>query len=520
MNVGNQIRRAVKRFGPMIAAICGDESRSFEEIDERSNQLANGLLASGMSKGDRVAVLLENSIRCVEIDFALAKAGLVRVSLNPRSTAKDVAYVIEDSQAAAVIFADGFAATLPPLGGEGASALLELCVNEGDRTGAPGMPAAADYEAFLAGSDKRVIDTETDPEDLYCLFYTSGTTGRPKGVMLSHRAILHVSYNLLMEIGPQSPGEKILLMQPMSHGAGFFVLPWFMRGGASVIMRHFDPKDVIALADRYEIETIKLVPTMLQRILKCDPLDFRELPKLRYIVYGASPMPVEVTRKAIAQFGVRFVQIYGQSEAPVTLSILQKCDHDPVDGKAERLGSAGVPFETVEMRIVDQSGNAVPTGEPGEVVLRAPQLMLGYWNRPEQTAETVRSGWLYTRDLGRFDENGYLYLLGRMDEMIISGGYNIAPREVEEVIYLHPAIQEVAVVGEPDVEWGNAVVAYVSLRHHVDETELSDFAKTHLGFKRPKRFYRLNELPKNPNGKIQKSELRPDGALSWETAVQ
>lgn len=249
--------------------------------------------------------------------------------------------------------------------------------------------------------------------------------------------------------------------------------------------------------------------TMLQRILKLDAADIPAMPKLRYFVYGASPMPAEVMRKAIARFGMRFVQIYGQSEAPVTLSILRKEDHDPDGADAGRLASAGMPFETVEMRIVDAAGKAVGAGEPGEVVLRAPQLMQGYWNRPEQTRDAVRDGWLHTKDLGRFDEHGYLYLLGRMDEMIISGGYNVAPREIEEALYLHPAIHECAVVGEPDEEWGSAVVAYVALRDAVGESEIADFARSRLGFKRPKRIYRVMELPKNPNGKIQKSALKP-----------
>jgi long-chain acyl-CoA synthetase len=513
MNVADQIRRAVRRYGPMPAAISGDESRSFDEIDERSNRLANALAARGLAKGDRVATLVENSVRCVEIDFALAKAGFVRVSLNPRSTAKDVAYILADSGARAFLFGGGFGALVGDLDADASRVDVRIEEGEGSRSDVPG---ASDYEAALAEAEPAQADARCDPEDLYCLFYTSGTTGQPKGVMLSHRSILHVSYNLLMEMGPRAPGEKVLLMQPMSHGAGFFVLPWFMRGGASVIMRHFEPREVLRLSAEHGIETVKLVPTMLQRILKLDAAETPPLPKLRYMVYGASPMPAEVTRKAIDRFGVRFIQIYGQSEAPVTLSILRNDDHSPENGRPERLASAGRPFETVEMRIVDALGADVADGGSGEVVLRAPQLMSGYWNRAEQTRDTIRDGWLHTKDFGRIDEYGYLYLLGRMDEMIISGGYNIAPREIEEALYLHPAIQECAVVGEPDEEWGSAVVAYVSLRDTVGEHEIVDFARTQLGFKRPKRFYRVIELPKNPNGKIQKSALKPDLAMRWE----
>lgn len=515
MNVADKINQAVRRYGSLTAAICGDERRSFAEIDERANRLANALTALGIRKGDRVATLVENSIRCIEMDFAFAKAGFVRVSLNPKSTPKDIAYILENCEARALVLGSCFDVTAGRF--ELAPDMAVLRIDEGD--GVPeGLAGAADYETAIAAAPATDANIGCDPEDLYCLFYTSGTTGHPKGVMLSHRAILHVSYNLLLELGPRVAGEKVLLMQPMSHGAGFFVLPWFMRGGASVIMRHFDPAEVLRLTSELEIETVKLVPTMLQRILKLDPAMTPPMPRLRYIVYGASPMPVEVTRRAIERFGMRFVQIYGQSEAPVTLSVLRNDDHNPDGPLSERLGSAGAPFETIEIRIVDAEGKPTAEGEPGEVVLRAPQLMSGYWKRPEQTSDTIRDGWLHTRDYGRMDEHGFLYLLGRMDEMIISGGHNIAPREIEETLYQHKSVQECAVIGEPDEEWGQAVVAYVALRDIVSERELMDFAKMELGYKRPKRIYRVQELPKNANGKIQKTVLVPGLALGWETA--
>jgi long-chain acyl-CoA synthetase len=519
MNVADQIRRAVSRFAGLRAVISGEETRSYAEIDDRSNRLANALLALGLKKGDRVATLLENSVRCVEVDFALAKAGLVRVSLNPRSTVSDAGYILADSEAAAFIFGDGFSAIVAAVRAEAEHVRHWLHADEG-----AGRPAdlsfVLDYEETLAAASGESVRESCDLEDLHCLFYTSGTTGRPKGVMLSHRSILQISFNLLMEVGPQQPGEKVLLMQPMSHGAGFFVLPWFMRGGTSVIMRHFDPYEVLRLAHELEVETIKLVPTMLQRILSVDPAKSPDLPKLRQIVYGASPMPTEALRRAIARFGMKFVQIYGQSEAAVTLSVLPICEHDPDGPHPERLASAGVPFSTVEMKILDDKGIEVEQGGMGEVVLRAPQLMTGYWKLPDLTEETIRDGWLHTKDFGRIDEYGFLYLLGRMDEMIVSGGYNIAPREIEEALYRHPAIQEAAVVGEPDEEWGSAVVAYVTLRNRVKESEIADFAKSELGFKRPKRIYCVLELPKSANGKIQKSALKPELAMQWEAAAR
>jgi len=221
-------------------------------------------------------------------------------------------------------------------------------------------------------------------------------------------------------------------------------------------------------------------------------------------------MPTEVLRDAIEKFGNKFVQIYGQSEAPMAITVLSKEDHDADAAHRERLSSAGRPWSTVEVRIVGSDGAEVSSGQTGELIIRAPQIMSGYWKQPDLTSATIREGWLHTKDLARLDGQGYVHLLGRADEMIISGGYNIAPREIEEVLYLHPAVQEAAVVGEKDPEWGQVVVAYVAFRDNTTSEELLEFARPHLGFKRPKKIYRVRELPKNSNGKIQKTSLKSE----------
>jgi long-chain acyl-CoA synthetase len=518
MNVADQLHRSALLYGDSVAARCGDEVRTVAELEERSNRLANALLARGLSHGDRVATWMENSIRCVEVDFALAKAGLVRVSLNPRLTAREAQYILQDSDARCFIWGASFDQQVAAATQDTPQLTLRLRANEGSGATA----GSEDFERFLAEGATAAPGVAIDGEDLYCLFYTSGTTGRPKGVMLSHRSMLHVAWNLLMELGPIAIGEKILLMQPLSHGAGFFVLPQYMKGGCSVIMRSFDPQEVIRLAAEHEIEVIKLIPTMLQRILRVPGLAGMKLPKLRAMVYGASPMPAEPLKQAIQIFGPeKLVQIYGQSECPVTLSVLPACEHRLDQRHPDRLLSAGRPWTTVEMRVVNDAFEDVPAGGIGEIVLRGPHMMSGYWKKPELTAEVLRDGWLKTKDMGRIDEHGYVYLLGRKDEMIISGGYNIAPREVEDVLYQHPGVQEAAVVGEPDSEWGQAVVAYVVMRegHAASGQELLGFGREQLGFKRPKRFYRLGELPKNAAGKIQKSALKPALALECISAA-
>lgn len=517
MNVADQIYRSSLLYGPSLAARCGDECRTFLEIEERSNRLAQALLGRGLQPGDRVVAWLENSIRCIEVDFALAKAGLVRVSLNPRLTRSEALYILQDSEARCLIYGASFDDAIASLPEPSATAPMRLRVDE-EHTGS--RPEAEDYEDLLAAASASPPAFRPDPEDLYCLFYTSGTTGRPKGVMLSHRAILHVSWNLLMEVGPLDIGEKALLMQPMSHGAGFFVLPQYLKGGCCVIMRHFDPAEVLRLARLHEIEMIKLIPTMLQRILRLPELESTRLPRLRAMVYGASPMPEEPLKQAIESFGpCKLVQIYGQSECPVTLTVLHASEHRLDHEHPQRLQSAGRPWATVEIRVVDDNFRDMPAGGVGEVVLRGPQMMSGYWKRPDLTAEVMHDGWLRTKDMGRLDEHGFVYLLGRKDEMIISGGYNIAPREVEDALYRYDGVQEAAVVGEPDAEWGQAVVAYVVLRDgsHASSRDLLAYSRDQLGFKRPRRLYRMSELPKNAAGKIQKSALKP--ALALECTI-
>ena len=512
MNVADQLHRAALLYADREAVRCGDEVLTFAELEERSNRLANALLAHGLAQGDRVATWLENSIRCIELDYALAKAGLVRVSLNPRLTPREAQYIVADSDARCMVWGSSFDEAMATVLAE--APLVELRLR--DPEGVAQTSPCVDFEQFLLSGASNAPDRKIDGEDLYCLFYTSGTTGRPKGVMLSHRAMLHVSWNLLMEIGPLEIGEKILLMQPLSHGAGFFVLPQAMKGGCSIIMRQFDPAEVIRLAAVHQIEVIKLIPTMLQRILRVPGLDQMKLPHLRALVYGASPMPAEPLRQAIEIFGPgRLVQIYGQSECPVTLSVLHGNEHRLDQPHPQRLLSAGRPWATVQMRVVDDDMKDVSPGVIGEVALRGPHLMTGYWKRPDLTEQAMQDGWLRTKDMGRIDEHGYVYLLGRKDEMIISGGFNIAPREVEDVIYRFDGVLEAAVCGEADEEWGQAVVAYVALRPGLTGSAgpMVDFLRAELGFKRPKRIYLVTELPKNAAGKIQKSALKPPLAI-------
>ena len=507
MVVAEHIRRAARCYPDHVAAICDGEQRSHREIDERSNRFANALLQRGLTTGERVVVLLDNSIRCIEIDFGLAKAALVRVALNPRITAPELEYILQDAAPGALVFGSNFAALIMPLVAreEGIRQIIRVA-----EPSAPGLdPAATDYEAMLAESSPDAPAVCAGEEDLHSIAYTSGSTGRPKGVMLTHRALVQVAYNVLLELGPERPGEKVLLMQSLSSGSVYYVLAYYMRGCAVVLMRQFTAQGAVCLLSELGIETAKLVPTMLQRLLALPGLDKMAFPRLRQIVYGGSHISSEVLGQAITVFGPRLAQHYGQSEVPSTVMLMPRHEHTRENLASGLLASAGRPWATVQTRIANEAGEEVAPGEIGELLIRAPHAMTGYWKRPDLSAVALRGGWLHTNDLGRMDERGFVYLLGRKDEMIISGGFNIAPREVEDALCNHPAVVEAAVLGKPDKEWGQVVVAFVSTRDQsITEDQLCDFTRPALGYKRPKKILILDELPKNPNGKIDKLALK------------
>lgn len=507
MVVSDHISRAARRYPDQVAAICDGERRSHGEIDERSNRFANALLQCGLTPGERVVVLLENSIRCIEVDFGLAKAAMVRVSLNPRITAPELEYILSDVEPGAMIFGSVFAPLVAAVKSHTAGIRQLVCIAEAGTSSSD--QAGADYEALLRVASADAPDVRAAEDDLHSIAYTSGSTGRPKGVMLTHGAIVQVAFNVLLELGPERPGERVLLLQPLSHGSAYFVLAYYMRGCAVVLMRQFSAPGALRLMQELEIETAKLVPTMLQRLLAVPGIDDMAFPRLRQIVYAGSHVSTDVLRRAIAVFGPRLAQHYGQSEAPSTITLLSRHEHTPDNLAGGLLSSAGCAWTTVRIRIADDTGADVAEGEIGEVLVRAPHVMTGYWRRPDLSAAALRDGWLHTNDLGRMDRRGFVYLLGRKDEMIISGGFNIAPREVEDALCSHPAVLEAAVLGKPDEAWGDIVVAFVSLRDtSVTKEQLAEFLRPVLGYKRPKEMFFLEELPKNPNAKIDTAALR------------
>ncbi|MBI3452319.1 MAG: AMP-binding protein, partial [Rhodospirillales bacterium] len=376
-----------------------------------------------------------------------------------------------------------------------------------------------EFAALCAAEPVAIADTA--PDDTAWLFYTSGTTGRPKGAMLSHRNLLAMATSYFIDIDPASPGGALLHAGPMSHGSGIYTVPHVIQANCQVIPEgdHFDPAETLDLIARWPQLSMFAAPTMVKRLVEHPAAAAADVRNLRAIVFGGAPMYVADLKAAIGRFGFKFAQLYGQGETPMTITGMSRaairaaCEA----GDEARLGSVGLPQTVVTVRTADDSGRDTAPGEIGEVLVRGDTVMAGYWRNPEATAAALRDGWLHTGDLGAFDAAGYLTLKDRSKDLIISGGSNIYPREVEEVLQRHAAVAEVSVIGVPDPQWGERVVAFVVVRDGAEATPeaLDRLCLDHIArFKRPKEYRIVERLPKNNYGKILKTELRAWAAAS------
>ncbi|GAC67377.1 AMP-binding protein [Gordonia soli] len=481
LQIADLISRAGASFGPAPALIDGDRSVSFAEFDSLTDRLGNALLGRGLRPGDHVAVLVSNGIDGVVAYYALAKAGLVRVPLNARETDVELAYKIEDSGARALI-------------------------TDGRRPAPTEITIAVDeLSTMIDAADSTPCRVVLDPEAPLRLAYTGGTTGKPKAVVLTTRSELAEVANFLVDLLPDIRPDSVMLhAAPITHGSGAFFLPHLVKGAANVILQKFSPQRFIDAAVEYGATATFMVPTMISMLLEDAAID-RDRLRLSRLCYGGAPIAPALLARGIETLGPVFAQLYGQAEAPLAITCLQPWEHTP-----ERLASAGKPYTFVEMDIRDAEGNSLPPGTAGEVVTRGPHTMSGYWHRPEASAETLGvDGWLRTGDIGQVDSDGFLYLLDRRHDVIISGGFNVYPREVEDVLLTHPAVREAAVVGVDDPKWGQRVSAAVVVREPVAEDELVDHCARQLaGFKRPRHIEFWDELPKSPVGKSLRRTVR------------
>ena len=492
MNVLYCLRRAKHFYGNSVAAYRDEGSLTWNEFDERVHRAAAFLRDLGIEKGDRVAVWMLNRYEYLELYYATALAGIVIVPLNTRWHESDVAFTLTDSESVALIVDDRFAAELSKV----ESPRHVIFAGRGE------CPAGAVRYGY--SGTKHCFD-EPDPENLVGLFYTSGTTGGPKGVMLSHR---NLWANLVHSIMVRLSQATWLHAAPMFHladlGAMYTITS---QGGAHAFLESWDPLKFMQMVERYKISETVLVPTMLNMLVNHPDFEKYDLSSLQNFIYGASPMPTPLLKSAMGKLpATRFRQGYGMTEAAPLLTILEYEDHF-----SDAVTSAGKAVFGTEVRVVDELDNDVPAGESGEIIARGANVMKGYWKRPEITADVLRGGWLHTGDVGKFDKDGFLYILDRKKDMIKPGGENVYTPEVESMVAAHPAVLEVAVIGVPDPKWGEAIRAVVALRHGASVTaaELIEWCRgraTH--FKCPTSVVFVDTLPKGGTGKVQKGVLR------------
>jgi fatty-acyl-CoA synthase len=498
VDIAYLLRRAAVSFGTETGVDDGRTQLTIGALLARGERLANAFDELGLPIGASVGILSENRYDYVQADVALALGRRVRVALNARLHLEDFRIVAADSEMRALFYSSSHADSAHLLAEE--FGLILLPFDSGDRT--PSMDELIEHAA-----DGRRI-RESDPERPAWITYTSGTTGRPKGVVLSHRAIRETAFNLRLELPPIRCGELLVQSQAVSHGAGYFVLPYLLSGAGVYLLEHFDPDQIWQLSRRPDIRTLKTVPAMFDPLLDADSGDWG----YESVIYGASSVSEPVLERCLERWGPSLFQDYGQSEAPITITCLNKADH--LD-KTRRL-SAGRPWLNVAVEVRGADGQIKAAGELGEVYVRGPNMMTEYHRNPEATEAVFVDGWLRTRDLARSDEHGYVYLQGRSDEMIISGGYNIAPREVEDVLVAHADVDEVVVLGMPDQRWGSAVVAVVRTRSQSPllADQLIEFARPRLGMRAPKRVVIVSRIPRTPYGKVDRIGLRAqlDGA--------
>ncbi|HEY1841693.1 MAG TPA: AMP-binding protein [Mycobacterium sp.] len=510
MLIGDIATNNARRYPGKRALVDADRVLTWSQVDERARRLAGFLTRRGLEPGDRVMVLARNCIEWPEISFGLAKAGLIAVPVNIRLAPDEVAHVRDDSGArAAIIHADhldrflGELSDLAIVLGVGANAAFGTC------------ELVTDYETALAqatpGRGRRDVATD----DVAVILYTSGTTGRAKGVMHTHRALLYqaADTNLVTEA---NRSDIMLATTPFFTAGGMVrTVSWLYLGQTMVIHQRFDPQAVIDEIERSAITFTTFIPTMLHRtlaILEDGPP--RDMSSLRRISYGSAPVPPGLAGKAMDLLGCDLQQRYGLTECGGQATILTPQDHrDIVAGKTSIATSCGRETPMCVIRIIDPDGNDASTGDVGEIVITSPANAIGYWNRPEQTAETFRPDGLRSGDLGYLDNEGYLHITGRKTDLIISGGFNVYPAEIERVIAQHPGVDMVAVVGVPDAEWGETPVAAVIPTSHVSDrdvltAELAALCRAELaGYKQPRRFAYLREFPLGPAGKILKREI-------------
>lgn len=519
MPVGDMIRRSAERFPEKTALIFRGQRISYQELNQRVNAFADRLLKMGARKGDRMAVLLHNCPEYIEAYFACAKSGVVFVPINNLLKQSELTQIVQYIEPRFVMLDSDFENLIRSV--TDGMDFVEFKISLGASPEPPYMP----YEKIISEGSTEEPGVEIMRDDVMSIFLTSGTTGLPKGAMRTHHHdfLNAMASALEMKLGVD---DRAVLLFPLYHVTFEDHTRHFLMGNTVYIRPEgaFDPKEVLGILKQEKITCCQFVPTMINAMLQEKSIETYDLSHLRLIPYAASPMPVELLKQAMARFNCGFIQFYGQTETGPLTTVLPPEAH-VLEGSEEevaRLASAGRAAVDYDIRIVDEEGNDVPIGDVGEIAVRSEAMTIGYWNLPEQTAESRKDGWHLTGDFGRFDSEKYLFIVDRKNDMIISGGKNIYPREIEEIIYGHEAVLDAAVIGIPDDYWGESVKALVVLKEgkQATEEEIINYCKERLAsYKKPKSVEFREELPRSTTGKILKRKIREEFWASRDRRV-
>jgi acyl-CoA synthetase (AMP-forming)/AMP-acid ligase II len=491
------------------AFVCGPERVSFKDFNERVNRLIHGLQALGIRKGDVIGILSWNRLEYPEVFGAAMKGGFVLAHFNPRLQPQELIHVMTDAEPRVLFLGSEFVETVTRIRSH--LSRTESFVTFGDAEGR--VMACRELLEGQSGEEPECWVEEDDP---LTILYTSGTTGIPRGAIYTHRQKMENTIMKALDIGVEF-GDRHLVVLPMFHiGGDSHIWPFFLMGGCNVIMPRlsFEPVEALQAIAQEEITDVHIVPTQLISLLNLPDLEQYDLPRLKRIWYAASPMPTEVLKRGLSVFGPIFMQGYGQTESGPDVTVLGRANHRYSGESTEAqkvLASCGQPCIRVHVRIVDEAGCDVEAGTIGEIIVKSKRIMTEYWRKTAETVETIQDGWLYTGDLGYYDEKGFVYIADRKKDMIITGGENVYPIEVENILYRHPAVKETAVIGVPDPYWVERVHALVVLKENaqVAEEEIIRFCREQIAhYKAPKSVEFVESLPKNPQGKILKREIR------------
>jgi fatty-acyl-CoA synthase/long-chain acyl-CoA synthetase len=500
--------RSLRKYANRSAVRVDDRTLTYDALDRRANAVAHRLIERDIESEDRVGLLMSNCLEYVILDLALIKVGAVKVPLNDMLSDDEIEFILSDSEVECLICGPAFAETVNGML-DSLPALQHIIGIESTGT----LPDGFETYESLAGEAPQSPSFDVSPGDEVGLFYTGGTTGKPKGVVQTQGRLAMNALSYIIELDI-SGGDTMLLMTPLPHSAGAFLWGGLLSGSTTVITDGFDRESVPSIIEAHDITWTFMVPAMIYRLLDNPFLLDYDTDSLETLVYGAAPMTAPRLREGIEAFGPVFLQFYGQTELPNLITTLGKTEHAlAIDGDREDwLSSAGQPCLMADIGIVDvETGQRLSPGEAGEVIATAPYAMKEYHNRPDATEETLRNGWVRTGDIGRIDDDGYLYLLDRAEDMIITGGMNVYSTEVEDVVDELDSVMEVGVIGVPDEDWGEAVKAIVVPRNGESQIreEVMNFVDGRLAdYKKPKTVDKVTELPKTPYGKIDKTKLR------------